>query len=143
MAPAAAPPIGAVARLLGLAGKALGVLFRAATFREPRALLFRLPLVFRAPPRFVLRPAVLFRAPFFEALRFRAALDLRVPPRELLFREPLDFRDPAFRDAERLRDPPAPLRDPPPPPRDDSPASERSLFTVRAAISSARSLLVP
>jgi len=99
---------------------------RDPPLREP-LLLFRDP-----PPRALLRlllerlrdplRPLLLREPDDERL-----LDLRDPPRELLLREPL---------RERLLDPRRP-------PREVSPASDRSLFTVRAAISSARSLLMP
>lgn len=110
------------------------VLFRElALLRDPpRALVLRLPaplvlreLVFRAA---LLRPPALLRA-----LLLREPPAFRAPARELLLREP----PPALRDPPDLRDPPRP------PPREDSPASERSLFTVRAAISSARSVLMP
>jgi hypothetical protein len=82
------------------------------TVREPRALDLRLPAVLRDA---VLRDAVflavfldavfldaavrpvfraLFREPPREALLLREALDLRAPPRPLLFRELADFREP-------------------------------------------------
>jgi hypothetical protein len=113
---------------------------RALDFREP-PLALRLPLVFReldlVPPRELLPlRELLLRALLLRLLPpERDELDLREPPRELLLREPpLLLRDPA---PPRLRDPP------PPPPRDDSFASERSLFTVRAVMSSARLLPCP
>jgi hypothetical protein len=112
--------------------------------RDPRddlrAVRLREPPDFRDP---LLRREDDFREPLREPADFRDDLrdddlrddfrddfrddDLREPPRLLLLRAPPDFR---FR---------PPLRDP----RDVSPASDRSLLTVRAAICSALSLLMP
>jgi hypothetical protein len=97
-----------------------------------------LPDDLRDPPRELLD----LREPLERELDLRPPLDLRDP---LLLRlPPLDLRDPPAPELD-LRLPPPLLRDPrpPPPPRLLSPASDRSLFTVRAAISSARSLLMP
>jgi len=136
VAPAArAPPLATRERPALEVPRALLLLRDEAALRfrdplpPPRALVFRDPPVFRAA--LLLRlPAARLREPLL--LLFRDPLDrallLRLP---LLLREPLllRFRAPA---ALRLR-----------PPRAGSLASDRSAFTVRAAISSGRSLLLP
>ena len=127
----------AAARALPLPVRRRALLLRVLVFRElvflrdpvalrELALRFRAALVFR--DALLLRdPLLVLREP---ALALRLPLLFRVPPR-LLLREP-----PARLAALLFREPPRPLRE-------LSPASDRSWFTVRAAVSSERLLVTP